>query len=325
MSETIKIVGVGGGGLNALNCIIQNGIGHVEFIAMDTDQKNLESSLAGNKIALRKRQTDGSAFADPEAGRAAAMENIDDIKNTLDPADMIIIICGIGGGTASDASPVIAGVAKELGALTVAFVTMPFRFEFYKKGFECFRFANEGLSQMKERADALIITPADDFLTRSGQYLSGFSDEMIFEMLNYALYEAIRALIDMIFIPGLVNIDFSDVRNALCDSGTAAIGVGAGSGENRVNEAISQAINSPMMRIPMAGFKKALFQVVGGANIGIYQIEEAAVAVAEACDPDTSILWGHVFDARMHDSIRLTIIAAWMDKPRTARNTCQSG
>jgi cell division protein FtsZ len=305
MQEIIKIAGVGGGGINALNCMIRNDIKGVEFIAIDTDIRHLESSLAQRKIALRDTTKRGEQCGGLETGWNVAMESRDIIKDALLPAEMIVICAGLGGETATGASPVIAGMAKETGALTVSLVSMPLCWE----GLICAKLADEGISRIKEHSDALIIIPSDDmFEYNLGKY-SCFSEEEIFDLLDNALSHSIRGITDMLLAPGMVNIHFSDIRCLLTKAGTVAIGIGEGKGENCVAEAADHAINSSMMWLPMPGAKKVLFQVATGPDIGLHQITEAAEAISNVSGVQASIMWGHAFDTQMYDSARVTIMA----------------
>ncbi|MDR3354779.1 MAG: cell division protein FtsZ [Synergistaceae bacterium] len=306
--EIIKVVGVGGGGNNALNHIIRGGVAGVDFIAANTDQAHLELSEAENKIILGKELTRGlGAGADPMIGQKAALESRDEIRSALEGADMIFIAAGMGGGTGTGASPIIAGIAKETGTLVVAVVTRPFQFE----GKRRLAHAAEGIARLKEQVDALIVIPNDRLLTLSDRRTS-LNDA--FKLADNVLHQAVQGVTDLILRPGLVNVDFADVRTIMSNAGSAIMGIGDGSGENRVVTAANNAINSPLMETPMIGAKGVLFNVSGGANIGIHEVQEAARIIGNASHDDAFVIWGHVFDPDMDDSVKITVIATGFDE-----------
>ncbi|MDR1482579.1 MAG: cell division protein FtsZ, partial [Synergistaceae bacterium] len=266
--EIIKVVGVGGGGNNALNHIIRGGVVGVDFIAANTDQAHLDLSEASNKIILGKDLTRGlGAGADPMVGQKAALESRDEIRAALDGADMIFIAAGMGGGTGTGASPIIASIAKETGTLVVAVVTRPFQFE----GRRRLSHAIEGIALLKEQVDALIVIPNDRLLSISDRR-TPLNDA--FKRVDNVLHQAVQGVTDLILRPGLVNVDFADVRTIMSNAGSAIMGIGDGSGDNRVATAANNAINSPLMETPMIGAKGVLFNVSGGANIGIHEVQE---------------------------------------------------
>ncbi|MDR1470926.1 MAG: cell division protein FtsZ [Synergistaceae bacterium] len=310
--EIIKVVGVGGGGNNALNHIMKGGVGGVEFIAANTDQAHLELSEAPFKITLGRELTRGlGAGADPSVGEKAANESKEEIRAVLEGADMVFLAAGMGGGTGTGASPIIAHIAKETGALVVAVVTRPFQFEGRR------RIANaaEGILRLKEQVDALIVIPNDRLLSISDKRTTL---NKAFEMADNVLHQAVQGVTDLILKPGLVNVDFADVCTIMSNSGAAIMGIGEGYGENRVSTAAHNAINSPLMEVPMIGAKGVLFNVSGGANIGIHEVEEAANIITDASDPDANIIWGQVFDPDMEDVVRITIIATGFDENKIA-------
>jgi cell division protein FtsZ len=301
--EIIKVVGVGGGGNNALNHIIRGGVGGVDFIAANTDQAHLELSEAANKIILGRELTRGhGAGADPRVGQEAALESRDEIRSALDGADMVFIAAGMGGGTGTGASPIIASIAKESGTLVVAIVTRPFQFEGKKRMVH----AAEGIALLKEQVDALIVIPNDRLLKISDRRTS-LNDA--FKLADNVLHQAVQGVTDLILRPGLVNVDFADVRTIMSNAGSAIMGIGDGSGENRASTAANNAINSPLMETPMIGAKGVLFNVSGGANIGIHEVQEAAEIITNASHKDAFVIWGHVFDPDMDDSVKITVIA----------------
>ena len=306
--EIIKVVGVGGGGNNALNHIIRGGVGGVDFIAANTDHAHLELSEAALKITLGKELTRGlGAGADPDVGQKAALESRDEIRAALEGADMVFIAAGMGGGTGTGASPVIANIAKETGTLVVAVVTRPFQFE----GRRRLAHAANGIAQLKEQVDALIVIPNDRLLSISDRRTS-LNDA--FKLADNVLHQAVQGVTDLILRPGLVNVDFADVRTIMSNAGAAIMGIGEGYGENRVATAAHNAINSPLMETPMVGAKGVLFNVSGGANIGIHEIQEAAQIINNASDEDAFVIWGHVFDPDMDDAVKITVIATGFDE-----------
>jgi cell division protein FtsZ len=247
------------------------------------------------------------AGADPEVGQKAAIESRDEIRAAIEGADMVFIAAGMGGGTGTGASPIIANIAKETGTLVVAVVTRPFQFE----GKRRLAHAANGIAQLREQVDALIVIPNDRLLSISDRRTS-LNDA--FKLADNVLHQAVQGVTDLILRPGLVNVDFADVRTIMSNAGSAIMGIGEGYGENRVATAAHNAINSPLMETPMIGAKGVLFNVSGGANIGIHEIEEAARIINNASDEDAFVIWGHVFDPDMNDSVRITVIATGFDE-----------
>jgi cell division protein FtsZ len=306
--EVIKVVGVGGGGNNALNHIIRGHVGGVDFIAANTDRAHLDLMEAPIKIMLGRELTKGhGAGADPSVGEKAAVESRDEIRAALDGADMIFIAAGMGGGTGTGASPVIANIAHETGALVVAVVTRPFSFEGRRRSTSTM----EGIAKLKEQVDALIVIPNDRLLSISDKRTSL---SKAFELADNVLHQAVQGVTDLILRPGLVNVDFADVRTIMSSAGSAIMGIGEGYGENRVATAAHNAINSPLMEVPMIGAKRVLFNVTGGSKIGIHEIDEAARIINNASDKDVNLIWGQVFDPDMEDMVRITIIATDFDE-----------
>ena len=306
--EIIKVVGVGGGGNNALNHIIRGGVRGVDFIAANTDHAHLELSEASLKITLGRELTKGhGAGSDPLVGQKAALESREEIRASLEGADMVFLAAGMGGGTGTGASPVIANIAKETGALVVAVVTRPFQFE----GKRRLNHASEGIEKLREQVDALIVIPNDRLLAIADKK-TALSDA--FKLADNVLHQAVQGVTDLILRPGLVNVDFADVRTIMSNAGAAIMGIGEGYGENRVATAAHNAINSPLMETPMIGAKGVLFNVSGGANIGIHEVEEAAEIINSASDEDASIIWGHVYDPDMDDAVKITVIATGFDE-----------
>jgi cell division protein FtsZ len=301
--EVIKVVGVGGGGNNALNHIIRSGIAGVEFIAANTDMAHLERSEAESKIALGTELTRGlGAGANPEIGFKAAKESLDELKALLQGADMVFLTAGMGGGTGTGATPVIAEAAKESGALVVAVVTRPFAFEGRRRT----NHAGLGIQNLKEKVDALIVIPNDRLLQIADKN-TPLSEA--FKLADEVLRQAVQGVTDLILRPGLVNVDFADVRTVMSNAGSAIMGIGEAQGDGRASMAARTAINSPLMENPMSGAKGILFNVTGGPNLGIVEVQEAAQVITEAADEDATIIWGHVLDPQMEDKIQITVIA----------------
>lgn len=307
--EVIKVVGVGGGGNNALNHIIRGGVGGVDFIAANTDHAHLDLSEANHKIVLGKELTKGlGAGADPTIGQRAAQESRDEIRAVLEGADMVFIAAGMGGGTGTGASPVIASIAKETGTLVVAVVTRPFEFEGRRRS----AYANEGIERLGEQVDALIVIPNDRLLSIADKRTSL---NEAFKLVDNVLHQAVQGVTDLILRPGLVNVDFADVRTIMSSAGAAIMGIGEGYGENRIATAAHNAINSPLMETPMIGAKGVLFNISASANVSIHEVNEAAGIINSACDEDAHVIWGHVYDPELEDSVKVTVIATGFDQP----------
>ena len=301
--EVIKVVGVGGGGNNALNHIVRSGVGGVEFISANTDVAHMEMSEAHSKIVLGRELTRGlGAGANPEIGLKAAQESREEIRAILDGADMVFLTAGMGGGTGTGATPVIAGIAKETGALVVAVVTRPFLFE----GKRRIQQAQTGIERLREQVDALIVIPNDRLLDLAEKKTS-LADA--FKLADEVLRQAVEGVTSLILRPGLVNVDFADLRTVMSNAGSAIMGIGEGHGENRATVAARNAIQSPLMENPMTGAKGVLFNVTGGANVGIHEIQEAARVINEAADEDATLIWGHVLEPGMEDRIQIIVIA----------------
>ena len=301
--EIIKVVGVGGGGNNALNHIIRGGVEKVDFIAANTDHAHLNLSEAQNKIILGRELTRGlGAGANPDVGQKSAQESRDEIRAMLDGADMVFLAAGMGGGTGTGATPVIANIARETGALVVAVVTRPFKFEGQRRA----KLAAEGIDRLREEVDALVVIPTERLLAIADRKTS-LNDA--FKLADNVLHQAVQGVTDLILRPGLVNVDFADVRTVMSNAGPAIMGIGEGYGENRVVTAAHNAINSPLMETPMIGAKGVLFNVTGGANVSLHEITDAAELIRNASDEDASVIWGHVFDPSMEDAVQITVIA----------------
>ncbi len=304
----IKVVGVGGGGGNALSSMIaEGGIGGVEFIAVNTDAQALLNNKAPIKIQIGENLTRGlGSGGDPEVGRQAAEESRERLKEDLVGADMVFITAGEGGGTGTGAAPIVAEIARETGALTVAVVTKPFDFEGTKRKFT----AEDGVGKLKEKVDTLIIVPNQKVLTvidKKTPILDAF------KKIDEVLHQGVKGIAELITTPGLINVDFADVRSIMQNSGTALMGMGVGSGDKRAIAAIKQAISSPLLDVSIEGAKGVLFNIVGGPDLSMNEIDEAASIIAKSVDADADIIFGSVIDDRMMDQIKVTIIATKFD------------
>lgn len=307
----IKVVGVGGGGGNALSSmIIDGGIAGVEFIAVNTDAQALLNNKATIKIQIGENLTKGlGSGGDPEVGRQAAEESRERLKDDLSGADMIFITCGEGGGTGTGASPIIAEIGKETGALTVAVVTKPFEFEGTKRKYA----ADEGIQNLKDKVDTMIIVPNQRIL----QVIEKKTPILeAFRKINEVLHQGVKGIAELITTPGLINVDFADVRTVMSNAGTALMGMGVGSGEKRAMAAIKQAISSPLLDISIEGARGVLFNVVGGSDLTMSEIDEAASIISKTVDPDADIIFGAVIDDKMMDQIKITLIATKFDDKR---------
>ena len=304
----IKVVGVGGGGGNALSSMIkEGGITGVEFIAVNTDAQALLNNKATVKIQIGENLTKGlGSGGDPEIGRQAAEESRERLKEELAGADMIFITCGEGGGTGTGASPVIAEVAKETGALTVAIVTKPFEFEGAKRKFV----AEGGIEKLKEKVDTLIVVPNQRILSIIDKKTSILD---AFKKIDSVLHQGVKGIAELIVTSGLINVDFADVRTIMTNAGSALMGIGLGSGDKRAMAAIKNAISSPLLDMSIEGARGVLFNVVGGPDLTMSEIDEAASIIAKSVDPDADIIFGAVIDEQMVDQIKITIIATKFD------------
>ncbi|MFA5925916.1 MAG: cell division protein FtsZ [Parcubacteria group bacterium] len=304
----IKVVGVGGSGVNAISRMIECKLKGVEFVAINTDAQALHHSKAPEKIHIGKNLTKGlGAGMNPEIGRQAAEENRDEIHEVLKGADMVFVTCGLGGGTGTGASPVVAEAAKEAGALTIAVVTKPFSFE----GAQRKAIAHEGLENLKDRVDALIVVPNDRLLQIIDRKTTLVN---AFRVVDDILRQGVQGISDLITKPGIVNVDFADVRAILQDSGSALMGIGIASGENRSSQAAKMAINSPLLEFSIDGAKGILFNVSGGPDVTMLEINEAANIITESIDPNAKVIFGATIDdSAKKGEISLTVVAAGFD------------
>ncbi|WP_022930683.1 cell division protein FtsZ [Patulibacter americanus] len=315
----IKVVGVGGGGTNAVNRMIDAGLRGVEFVACNTDAQALAMCDADIKINIGTEVTRGlGAGANPEVGHAAASESRDEIREALKGADMVFVTAGEGGGTGTGAAPVIAEIAKgEIGALTVGVVTRPFSFE----GSQRMRQAEDGINRLREVVDTLVVIPNDRLL---GLVEKRTSILDAFRSADNVLRQGVQGITDLITIPGLINLDFADVRTVMHDAGTALMGIGQSGGETRAGEAAKQAISSPLLEDSVEGATGILLNITGGRELGLFEVNEAAEIVQQAADGDANIIFGAVIDEDMGDEIRVTVIATGFDKTRAARAAASS-
>jgi cell division protein FtsZ len=302
--EVIKVVGVGGGGTNALNHIVRSGVTGVEFIAANTDMPHLERSEASIKIPLGQKLTRGlGAGANPEIGFQSAKESIREISEALAGADMVFVTAGMGGGTGTGASPVVAEIARERGALVVGVVTRPFTFEGRRRA----QNASEGIEKLREKVDALIVIPNDRVLELVDKK-TPLTDA--FRLVDEVLRQAVAGITDLILRPGLVNVDFADVRAVLSGAGSAVMGIGTGKGPERTVQAARMAVSSPLMETPASGARNILFNITSGPDMTLWEVNQAAQVIVECADEDAGISWGHVLDSSLEGSVHITVIAA---------------
>jgi cell division protein FtsZ len=305
----IKVIGVGGGGGNAVNTMIAEGLTGVEFFAANTDLQALNASSAENKLQLGSSVTRGlGAGANPEIGREAALEDRDRIAETLAGADMVFITAGMGGGTGTGGTPIVAQIAKEIGALAVGVVTKPFVFEGKKRRMQ----AEQGIQELKNAVDTLIVIPNQRLINIAGETTSILD---AFKKANEVLLQAVRGISDLITIPGLINLDFADVRTIMNGQGMAMMGTGQAAGERRALEAAQRAISSPLLEdIDINGATGVLLNITGSSNMTLHEVNDAAVMIQEASHEDANIIFGAVIDERMGDNIRITVIATGFGK-----------
>ncbi len=309
----IKVVGIGGGGVNAVNRMIEQGLKGVEFIAINTDAQALLMSDADVKLDVGRDSTRGlGAGADPEVGRKAAEDAKDEIEELLRGADMVFVTAGEGGGTGTGGAPVVASIARKLGALTVGVVTRPFSFEGKRRGGQ----AETGITTLRESCDTLIVIPNDRLLQMGDAHVSLMD---AFRSADEVLLNGVQGITDLITTPGLINVDFADVKGIMSGAGTALMGIGAARGDGRALKAAEIAINSPLLEASMEGAQGVLMSIAGGSDLGLFEINEAASLVQESAHPDANIIFGTVIDDSLGDEVRVTVIAAGFDAA-SARN-----
>jgi cell division protein FtsZ len=307
----IKVVGLGGGGTNAINRMIGSTLKGVEFIAINTDAQALHHCDASKKVHIGRTTTRGlGAGADPEIGRKAAEESSEEIYEALKGADMIFLTCGMGGGTGTGSTPVVASLAKEVGALTVGIVTKPFSFEGERRK----KLAEEGIEILKDKVDTLITIPNDRLLTMIDRKTTMLD---AFNVVDDVLRQGVQGISDLITVHGVINVDFADVKTVMSNAGSALMGIGRGTGDNRAVEAAKMAINSPLLEVSVDGARGVLFNVTGGPDLGMYEIDEAAKIITQAVDPEANIIFGSVIDPNISGEVRITVVATGFstDKP----------
>ena len=304
----IKVLGVGGGGGNAVASMVEGGaIQGVEFVAVNTDSQALLANPSEIKLQIGENLTRGlGSGADPEIGRQAAEESREKIKELLVDTDMVFITAGMGGGTGTGAAPVIAEVAKEIGALTVAVVTKPFAFE----GIRRMSVAEEGIGELREKVDTLIVIPNQKLLDVVDKKMTL---QEAFRVADAVLGQGVQSISDLITVPGLINVDFADVRSIMTDAGTALMGVGTGTGENRAQTAARTAINSPLLEVKIDGARGILFNITGGPDMTMTEVSEASQLISEHADPDANIIFGATINEDMVDQIKISVIATGFD------------
>lgn len=299
----IKVIGVGGGGNNAVNRMIEHGVQGVDFISVNTDAQALEQSKASYKLQIGGKLTRGlGAGANPEVGKKAAEESREQLEEVLRGADMVFVTAGMGGGTGTGAAPVIAQISRDLGALTVGVVTRPFTFEGRKRQTQ----AVGGISNLKEAVDTLIVIPNDKLLQivdKSTPMLEAFREA------DNVLRQGVQGISDLIATPGLINLDFADVKTIMSDKGSALMGIGIATGENRATEAAKKAISSPLLETSIDGAKGVIMNITGGMNLSLYEVQEAADIVASASDEEVNMIFGSVINENLNDEIIVTVIA----------------
>jgi len=311
----IKVVGIGGGGVNAVNRMIDVGLKGVEFIAINTDAQALLMSDADVKLDVGRELTRGlGAGADPEVGRRAAEDHKDEIEEVLKGADMVFVTAGEGGGTGTGGAPVVASIARKLGALTIGVVTRPFSFEGKRRGGQ----AEDGIGGLRESCDTLIVIP-NDRLLQLGDAAVSLMDA--FRSADEVLLNGVQGITDLITTPGLINVDFADVKSVMSGAGSALMGIGSARGDGRAVQAAQTAINSPLLEASMEGAHGVLLSIAGGSDLGLFEINEAASLVQESAHEDANIIFGTVIDDSLGDEVRVTVIAAGFDGVAPARKS----
>lgn len=299
----IKVVGVGGGGSNAVNRMISAGLKGVEFITVNTDAQALSMSLSSTKIQIGTKLTKGlGAGGNPEIGEKAAEESRDDIVQNLNGADMVFVTAGMGGGTGTGGAPIVAQVAKELGALTVGVVTRPFTFEGRKR----YQQADQGVKKLRDCVDTLITIPNDKLLQVIDKNTSIVE---AFRIADDVLRQGVQGISDLISVPGLINLDFADVKTIMRETGSALMGIGTAAGDKRATEAARLAVSSPLLETSVEGARGVLLNITGGSSLGLFEVNEAADIIAQAVDPEANIIFGAVIDETLSEEVRVTVIA----------------
>ena len=304
----IKVIGCGGGGSNAVNRMIVEGLKNVEFIAINTDKQALMLSHADQKIQIGEKITRGlGAGANPDIGAQSAEENKSEVAEILRGADMVFVTAGMGGGTGTGAAPIVASIAKEMGILTIGVVTKPFTFEGKKRLSQ----AERGIESLKGKVDTLVVIPNDKLLQIIDRKTSIIE---AFKMADDVLRQGVQGISDLIAVPGLVNLDFADVKTIMLNTGMAHMGVGSASGENRAEDAAKAAIESPLLETSIEGARGVIINITGGENLGLHEVNTAAELVQRSVDPEANIIFGTVTDPSMEDEIKITVIATGFEK-----------
>ncbi len=303
----IKVVGVGGSGGSAVNRMIDSGVKGVEFIAINTDVQALHYNKANTKLHIGKSITRGlGAGMNPELGRQSAEESQNEIREAIKDADMVFVTCGLGGGTGTGAAPIVAEIARDLGALTVAVVTKPFSFE----GVQRQNIAERGLTELTDKVDTIITIPNDKLLQVIDKKTSLLDAFMVVDEI---LRQGVQGIAELITIPGLINVDFADVKAVMANAGSALMGIGQASGENKAIEAAKAAVNSPLLEMNIEGARGILFTITGGPNLGMNEVNEAAKVITASADEDAKIIFGTVIDEKLKDEIKVTVVATGFD------------
>ncbi|MER0479322.1 cell division protein FtsZ [Streptomyces sp. Edi2] len=315
----IKVVGIGGGGVNAINRMIEVGLKGVEFIAINTDAQALLMSDADVKLDVGREMTRGlGAGANPDVGRKASEDHREEIEEVLKGADMVFVTAGEGGGTGTGGAPVVANIARSLGALTIGVVTRPFTFEGRRRANQ----AEDGIAQLREEVDTLIVIPNDRLLSISDRQVSVLD---AFKSADQVLLSGVQGITDLITTPGLINLDFADVKSVMSEAGSALMGIGSARGDDRAVAAAEMAISSPLLEASIDGARGVLLSISGGSDLGLFEINEAAQLVSEAAHPEANIIFGAVIDDALGDEVRVTVIAAGFDGGQPpARRDAQS-
>ncbi len=304
----IRVIGVGGGGNNAVNRMITAGLQGVDFVTVNTDSQALQLSRAGQKVQIGIKLTKGlGAGANPEIGAKAAEESREELAKVLKGSDMVFVTAGMGGGTGTGAAPIVAEVAKEMGALTVGVVTRPFTFEGRKRAMQ----AEKGIAELKSKVDTLITIPNDRLLQVVDKHTTIHE---AFRIADDVLRQGVQGISDLIAVPGLINLDFADVKTIMSNTGSALMGIGQATGENRAADAARKAISSPLLETSIEGAKGVLLNITGGSNLTLFEVNEAAGIIAEAADPEANIIFGAVIDENLKEEIRVTVIATGFDQ-----------
>lgn len=306
----IKVVGVGGGGVNAVNRMIESGLRGVEFIAVNTDAQALLMSDADVKLDIGRELTRGlGAGANPEIGKQAAEDHAEEIEEVLRGADMVFVTAGEGGGTGTGGAPIVAKIARSLGALTIGVVTRPFRFEGKRRSYQ----AESGIDVLRDEVDTLIVIPNDKLLEMTDRKVTILE---AFKQADQILMQGVSGITDLITTPGLINLDFADVRAVMASAGSALMGIGSARGEDRARQAAQTAISSPLLEASIDGAKAVLLSISGGSDLGLFEASEAAELIEKAADPDANIIFGTVIDDGLGDEVRVTVIAAGFENKR---------